>query len=194
MHLGRAGDNQTLRVASDKFKDYLEDPDSLNPDLRSPVYSLTAWQGSTETERILRKLFLETEEVEEKRRFLGALSGFKDERILRSSLDYSLSTDVRKQDSIISLMIVGANPFGRDLVWPWIRENWGELSKRYKLTKTILGRVVDTLSVIGDKQKEGEIRDYFRKNASEGIAMSLEQAMERLRINSDFLENIRKAF
>ncbi|MFB3043096.1 MAG: hypothetical protein ACE1ZC_02335, partial [Nitrososphaerales archaeon] len=72
--------------------------------------------------------------------------------------------------------------------------NWGELSKRYKLTKTILGRVVDTLSVIGDKEKEGEIRDYFRKNASEGIAMSLEQAMERLRINSNFLENIRKAF
>ncbi|MEE9283522.1 MAG: M1 family metallopeptidase [Nitrososphaerales archaeon] len=194
LHLGRAGDNQTLRVASDKFKDYLEDPDSLNPDLRSPVYSLTAWQGSNETERILRKLFVETEEVEEKRRFLGALSGFKDVRILRSSLDYSLSTNVRRQDSIISLMIVAANPFGRDLVWPWIRENWGELSKRYKLTKTILGRVVDTLSVIGDKEKEGEIRDYFRKNASEGIAMSLEQAMERLRINSDFLENIRKAF
>jgi aminopeptidase N len=194
LHLGRAGDPKVLRVAAEKFKDYLEDPDSLNPDLRSPVYSLYAWQGGRETEGILRNLFQETDGVEEKRRFLGALSGFKDASILRSSLDYSLSNNVRKQDSVISLMIAAANPFGRDLLWPWIRDNWGELSTRYRLTKTILGRVVDTLSVIGDKEKEGEIRSHFNKHPSDGIAMSLEQAMERLRINSKFLENIRKDF
>jgi len=189
--LGRIGEEGILKTASEKFQQFLKNPDSLHPDLRGTVYNLVAWQGNRETYKKLLELYRKSETQEEKRRFLSSLANFQDPKILNETLDFALSKEVRSQDLFIPVARISGNPFGKDLVLPWIKKNWIELSKRYKGgSSSLLTRIVESLGSLSDMQKEKEIREFFKSKPREGIEMSLAQTLERIRIHARFLQKL----
>jgi tricorn protease interacting factor F2/3 len=189
--LGRIGEENVQSTALEKFQQFLKNPDSLHPDLRGTVYSLVAWKGNQATHEKLVDLYKKSETQEEKRRFLAALANFQDPKILNETLDFSLSKEVRSQDLFIPIARISGNPFGKDLVWPWIKKNWNELSNRYKGgSSQLLTRIVESLGSLADLQKEKDIRKFFKNKSREGIEMSLAQTLERIRINAKFLQRL----
>lgn len=193
--LGRFGHEEILAEAKRRFEKFVKEPNSLNPDLRSTVYSLVAWGGDEKTFEMLTNFYRKAQTQEEKVRFLAALGGFQDGNILAKTLDFSLSPDVRLQDLFIPIAKVAGNPYGRKLVWLWLRKNWKEVSKRFgNVGNPLLNRIISCLEVVSDGKKESEIRIFFKKNAVPGTEMKLAQTLERIRINSKFLERTRKEF
>lgn len=192
--LGRLGDKEILEEAKKRFEEFLKKPDSLHPDLRSVVYSLVAWDGDNKTYEILLKQFRKATMQEEKLRFLGALSNFHDERLLARTLKFVLTKDVRSQNLHLPIMRVAANPYGRKLVWPWVKKNWKQIVKKFGVGSPLINRVVGTISVVYDSKKEPEIRRFFKLHPAPGTEMKLAQTLERLRIYSKFLERTRKEF
>ena len=192
--LGRLDDKEVLEEAKNRFNEFLKKRNSLDPDLRSVVYSLVAWAGDGKTYEILLNQFRKATMQEEKLRFLGALSSFQDERLLGRTLKLVLTKEVRSQNLHLPIMRMASNPYGRKLVWPWIKKNWKQIVKKFGVGSPLINRVLGTISVMYDNKKEQEIRRFFKLNPTPGTEMKLAQTLERLGIYSNLLERTRKEF
>ncbi len=192
--LGRLGDEEILEEAKKHFNEFLKNPGSLRPDLRGVVYSLVAWSGDNKTYEILVKQFKKATMQEEKLRFLSALSSFQDERLLARTLKFILTKEVRSQNLHLPIMRIAANPYGRKLVWPWVKKNWIQIVKKFGVGSPLINRVVGSITVVYDNKKEPEIRRFFKMHPTPGTEMKLAQTLERIRIYSKFLERTRKEF
>ena len=87
-----------------------------------PICSIAAWNGNAKTHAQLTKLYKNAKTMEEKLRFLGAMCGFKDTKLLIKSLDYSQTPDVRSQNMQLPIMKVAANPYGDKILWVMAKE------------------------------------------------------------------------
>ncbi|MDE1816480.1 MAG: M1 family metallopeptidase [Thaumarchaeota archaeon] len=191
--LGKLDDKEIHNESQARFSHLLR-TNSLNPDLRSPVYSTVAWNGNLKTYQQLVNMYRKAATQEEKVRFLGSLSNFKEKQLLAKTLAFTLSKDVRTQSLFVPIARMVANPYGKDLVWPWIRKNWKGLVKKFGVGNPLLNRIIGSVSVMSDMKKEKEIRRFFAKHHVPGTEMKLAQSLERIRIHAKFLENARKEF
>ncbi|MEW6589130.1 MAG: M1 family metallopeptidase, partial [Thermoproteota archaeon] len=118
--LGRLDDDEIISEANKRFDAYLKNPSSLDPDIQEAVFSIVAWNGNSTTYKKLLELYRKVATQEEKIRFLGALCSFKDDKLLKNTLDFSQSKEVRSQNMHIPIMKVAANPYGKKILWPWL--------------------------------------------------------------------------
>ncbi len=191
--LAKLDDQDIIKEAKSRFTGLLKSG-SLNPDLRNAIYSAVAWDGDSKTYRQMIGLYHKASTQEEKVRFLGSLSNFKEEKLLAKTLTFTLSKDVRTQNLFVPVARIVANPHGKELVWPWIRKNWKILVKKFGVGNPLLNRIIGSVSVMADMQREKEVRSFFARNHVPGTEMKLAQSLERIRIHTKFLENVRKEF
>ena len=192
--LGRMGDAGVAREAARLYGQFLRSRRSLHPDLVEPVCSVAAWNGGSEVHAQLAGLYKGAKTMEEKLRFLGAMCGFRDRRLLKRSLDFSLTPAVRSQNMQLPVVKVAANPYGKQVLWPWLGQNWGRLSKKVGHGNPLFNRIVASISSVADSGMEREVRRFFRENPTPGTERTQAQTLERMRINSGFLESMRREF
>jgi len=192
--LGKMDDKQVLQEAKKRYDKFLKHPKSLSPDLIDPICSVVAWNGNSKTYSELVKLYTNAKTMEEKLRFLGAMSGFKDLRLLKKSLDFSQTSAVRSQNMQLPIMKVAANPYGEKILWPWLKINWKKITKKVGHGNPLFNRIVASISLVADDSMENEIKQFFRKNPTPGTERTQAQTLERIRINSKFLRSMKKEF
>jgi len=192
--LGKLDDEEVTLESEIRYKQFLKNPSSLSPDLIEPVCSVMAWNGNSKTHEELTRLYRNAKTMEEKLRFLGAMCSFKDKKLLLKSLNFSQTSEVRSQNMQLPIMKVAANPYGKKILWPWLQANWSKLGKKVGTGNPLFNRIVASISAIADDSMEKEIRQFFKKNPTPGTERTQEQTLERIRINSKFLRNMRKEF
>jgi len=192
--LGKLGDQEVIDESEKRFKAFLKNPDSLIPDLRDPVYSLVAWNGNQNAHKKFISMFKKAKTQEEKLRFLGALCNFKDEKLLLKTLDFSQTSNVRSQNMQLPIIRIAANPYGKKILWPWLKKNWKKLSKKVGYGNPLFNRIVASISLVADDSMQKEIRQFFKNNPTPGTERTLEQTLERIRIHAQFLKQMRKEF
>lgn len=192
--LGRLDDDEIISEANKRFAAYLKNPQSLDPDIQEAVFSIVAWSSNSTTYKKLLELYRKVATQEEKIRFLGALCSFKDERLLKNTLDFSQSKEVRSQNMHMPIMKVAANPYGKKILWPWLKKNWKSLRKKVGAGSPLLNRMVASISQVADASMEKEIRRFFKANPTPGTERTLEQTLERIRIHTALLQRMRQEF
>nr|WP_255458398.1 M1 family metallopeptidase [Nitrosarchaeum sp. AC2] len=192
--LGKLNDEEVTIESENRYKQFLKNQNSLPPDLVEPVCSVMAWNGNSKTHAELTRLYRNAKTTEEKLRFLGAMCSFKDPKLLLQSLNFSQTSEVRSQNMQLPIMKVAGNPYGKKILWPWLKNNWPKLSKKVGRGNPLFNRIVASISSIADDSMEKEIRQFFKKNPTPGTERTQEQTLERIRINSKFLRNMRKEF
>ena len=192
--LGKMNDEETTQEALKRYAKFLKSPSSISPDLIEPICSIAAWNGDSGTHSKLTNLYKNAKTMEEKLRFLGALCGFKDTKLLRKTLDFSQTSEVRSQNMQLPIMKVAANPYGDKVLWPWLKKNWKKLNKKVGHGNPLFNRIVASISAVADDSMEKEIKQFFKKNPTPGTERTQTQTLERIRINSKFLRNMRKEF
>ena len=192
--LGKMNDEETTQEALKRYAKFLKSPSSISPDLIEPICSIAAWNGNSGTHSKLTNLYKNAKTMEEKLRFLGALCGFKDTKLLRKTLDFSQTSEVRSQNMQLPIMKVAANPYGDKVLWPWLKKNWKKLNKKVGHGNPLFNRIVASISAVADDSMEKEIKQFFKKNPTPGTERTQTQTLERIRINSKFLRNMRKEF
>ena len=192
--LGKLDDEEIISEANNRFKQYLQNPNSLNPDIQDAVFSLVAWCGNSKTYDKLLNLYKRAPSQEQKIRFLGALSSFKDQKLLLRTLNFSQSKDVRSQNMHIPIIRISGNQYGKKILWPWLKKNWKSLRIKVGVGSPLLNRIVSSLSSVADTSMQGEIKQFFRKNPTPGTEMTLAQTLERIRIHDQFLKLLRAEF
>ena len=192
--LGKMNDEDVTEKALGKYKKFLKSPSSLSPDLIEPICSIAAWNGNAKTHSELIKLYKTAKTMEEKLRFLGALCGFKDKKLLLKTLDFSQTSQVRSQNMQLPIMKVAANQYGDKVLWSWLKKNWKNINKKVGHGNPLFNRIVASITSVADDSMEKEIKAFFKKNPTPGTERTQSQTLERIRINSKFLRRMRKEF
>ncbi len=192
--LGKMNDDEVTDEALGRYKKFLKSPSSISPDLIEPICSIAAWNGDSKTHSELTKLYKNAKTMEEKLRFLSALCGFKDRKLLLKSLDFSQTSQVRSQNMQLPIMKVAANPYGKKVLWPWLKKNWKNLNKKVGHGNPLFNRIVASIVSVADDSMGKEIRAFFKKNPTPGTERTQSQTLERIRVNSKFLRRMRKEF
>ena len=192
--LGKMNDEDVTDEALRRYKKFLKSPSSISPDLIEPICSIAAWNGTSKTHSELTKLYKTAKTMEEKLRFLGALCGFKDKKLLLKSLDFSQTSQVRSQNMQLPIMKVAANPYGEKVLWSWLKKNWKNINKKVGHGNPLFNRIVASIASVADDSMEKEIKAFFKKNPTPGTERTQSQTLERIRINSKFLRRMRKEF
>lgn len=190
--LGRM-DDMVLAEAQKRYRDFLESG-SLHPDIAEAVCSLAAWGGTARTHAELVRLYKGAGTMEEKLRFLGAMCGFSSPKLLLKTLEFAKTRHVRSQNMQLPIVKIAANPHGREILWPWLRENWGLLYEKVGHGNPLINRIVASISQVADESMTGQIREFFKDNPSPGTERTQSQVIERIRINSRMLKRMRREF
>ena len=190
---GGYGDEELLGQATERFQGYLADASTLPPDLRGVVFSLAAQAGDQQTYDQLWDLERQTDLQEEKIRLLLAVARFNQPDLLRETLRRTLTDDVRSQDTISVITAVAANLKGRHLAWQFVQDNWGEFDRRYGSGGFGLMRLVSVCGNFTDAAKIDEVEAFFQEHPAPAADRTIRQALERVRLNSRWLELNREA-
>jgi len=160
--------------------------------LRSTVLNLAAYGGDRSTYEALREVERRASLQEEKLRALGALTHFQQPDLLRDALDLALSPAVRSQDTIRVVAGVAGNPHGRELAWEFVKTHWEEFDRRYGGGGFLLMRLIEAVtSQFATLTKEREIAEFFLTHPAPSAARTVQQCLERIRINTRWLSNNR---
>ena len=192
--LGKLGDKEILNEARKRFNKFLKNKNSLAADLQEPVFVLVAWQGNEKTYNKLLSLYKKSTLQEEKIRFLMAMCNFKQKNLLLKTLALSLTPEVRSQNIRVPIMGVSANIYGSDILWPWLKNNWKKLVRRFGVGNPLANRIVASIGSVIDDKQEKDIRKFFKRMPLPGTERVIEQTLERVRIRSKFLRSIRAEF
>ena len=194
--LGQSGsynDEETLALAGNLFRQYLENPESVHPDLRGVVFALAAQGGDRTTYEQLWDLEERTSMQEEKIRLLLAMSRFQNVSLLNDTLESALSGRVRSQDTITVVAGVAANPMGRQPAWEFVKNNWAEFDRRYGGGGFGLMRLVSTCNSFTTDEQRADVENFFTENPAPAAERTIRQALERMGLNIRWLELNRPA-
>ena len=139
--LGRLEDTEIISEAKSRFSNLLK-TGQLNPDLRGPIYSIIAWSGDTSTYQKMLSLYRKAPTQEEMVRLLSSLANFQDKKLLAKTLSFTLSKEVRTQNLFQPIARMVTNPQGKELVWPWIKQNWRGVVSRFGVGNPLLNRII----------------------------------------------------
>ena len=192
--LGKLGDDSIIEQAEIKFKAFLKNPSTLHPDIRESIFSLVAWNGNVKTHSMFVTLYKKAKTMEEKLRFLGAMCSFRDEKLLIKTLQFSQTSEVRSQNMQLPIMRIAANPYGKKILWPWLKKNWGKMSKKVGYGNPLFNRIVASIALVADDSMESDIKAFFKKNPTPGTERTQTQTLEKIRIHSKFLRKMKKDF
>jgi puromycin-sensitive aminopeptidase len=188
---GYYGDKDILIEAKSRFQNFLKDPNSLPPDLRGVVFGLVAQDSDQDTYNTLWDLYHSVELHEEKMRILGALTRSRNPEFLKDTLVRSLGSEVRAQDTPLVVVSTAGNPFGRNLAWEFLKKNWMEFDRRYGRGGFAIMRLVSITGGFTEIGKVKEVEDFFKKNPAQSAQRTIQQSLERIRLNAAWLENNR---
>ena len=190
--LGSFRDQETLSAARHRFERFLKEPSSLSPDLRGVVYNLTAQAGDGATHDTLRRLAREATLQEEKVRLHIALTQFQDPALLEKTLDMSLSSEVRTQDTVGLVGAVAANPkSGTQAAWKFVKGNWPEFFRRYGSGGFAIMRLVGITGNFSTQEARADVEEFFQRNPTPSAARTVQQSLERIGLNIRWLERNR---
>ncbi len=188
---GGYGDLEILAQANDRFLRFLEDPDSLRPDIRGVVYSLAGQAGDRTTYDQMWELARNTGLQEEKMRLFLALARFQQPELLQETLERTLTPDVRSQDTISVVGAVAFNLKGRDLAWDFVKDNWPEFDRRYGGGGFGLMRLVSICGGFTSEERLADVENFFEEHPTPAAERTIRQALERVRLNIKWLERNR---
>lgn len=175
-----------------KAKELYKNINNIDADIRSAIYKIVAMDGKNKDWELFKKLYKEEPLHEEKDRLGYALASFRDKELLKKTLAFILSTEVKDQDAPFLLGMVWQNENGRYLTWNFIKKNWKIILKKYGEGGHFLSRL---LSPLGNHTKEKDLRDaknFFKNNNAPGADRALLQIYEKIESNIAWLKDDKK--
>lgn len=184
--LGRYGDKNSIENARKIFNELLQKDLQIDSDLRGVVYGIVAKYGNSEIYNQLMSLYEKVSLQEEKDRILRALCAFQDESLLKKSLEFSFSDQVRAQDSYRAISFIFANPKGRYLAWEFLKLKWDWIVKKYS-GGHLFSRFVEPMEYFTKHKDAVEIQKFFNTHGAPGAERTILQVVEKIESNNEWL-------
>ncbi len=160
-----------------------ESPDGVHPELVVAATSVVASVGGTaEFDRFLAA-FRDASTPQEQLRNLYALAEFPSAELVQRACELALSSEVRSQNAPFLLNRCIANRDHGELAWDFVRRHWDEANERFPDNAIIY--MVDSVKLLTSEAASADVQRFFAEHAIPQSAKTLEQVLERQRVNTD---------
>lgn len=179
--------------ARELFERFIEGKENIDAEIRNDIYKIIAKNGNIKLFNIFIERYMNEKIPDEKQRLLRALGYFKDLNLMHRALRFTISPDVRLQDSHIIPASLSKTPKGIKVLWFWMKDKWPDLKSQYDSSTGMLPFYIDFLFNISDYKIKEEIIRFFsdKKNMRDDIRRKLSIALENIDINIKFKERLK---
>ncbi|MGI8820725.1 MAG: M1 family metallopeptidase [Chthoniobacterales bacterium] len=187
--LGGLKDNDVIAGCRERFKKYLADPQSLAPDLRSPVLTVVGRYADEPTWKRLHELGQKTNNIEEKQDLYGALTAALDPRLIERSLSIALTEELPTSRAAYLVPAVARASERPDLAWTFAQANMKQL-----LAKTdALGAIKYAPSLFtffSDPARIAELEAYAKASLPPAAKKAVEKATDEITFRAEFKKRL----
>lgn len=133
------------------------------------------------------KLFEEADLQEEKFRLMRYMEALSHTDLIKKVLEFSMSSDVRSQDTVYVIAGVTGSLAGRELAWRFVEDNWDKLYTRYAGGLLFSRLIKMTTDSFATEKSLKEIKDFFHKHSVPNAQRTVQQSLENIRLNITWL-------
>jgi len=182
--LGTVGADAEVRArAREIHATCLRTPDACDPGLVSAAIAVIADSGTVDEFHEFVRLWREADNPQEEQRYLYALARFHDDAAFREVLDLSL-TEVRTQNAPFLLGRALANRTHGPVAWEFVRRNWDAINERFPAST--IARMAEGIRWL--VEVAADVEGFFAEHPVPQAQKTVEQHLERLRVNLAFYE------
>ena len=189
---GIGNDPETIATARKLTLQALADPNSVDPTLERPAFTIAAQNGDS---TLFDQMQKEAETDANPQRSEGALAllgYFRNPALTDRAMAYAASGKVRNQDSLFIFAGALGNPDTRDEAWRYIQGNWPAVSAQ--LTEMSGGYIVRSAGSFCSPGKADEVKQFFTTHpvhASErGLAIAQAQIKDCIEFRQAQEDNV----
>jgi aminopeptidase N len=159
---------------------YIAEPNTISPTLATSVLQVAAVGGDTALyQRYLDQLKASGAEPERYYRYFTALSWFADPALVKRTLDFATSTEVRSQDASTLIGAMLEHQWSSDQAWEFTKERWPVLLKTLNIFQAIPD-LVDSFGAFCSVARGNDVKEFLAKNSVPAVARAARQATERI--------------
>jgi puromycin-sensitive aminopeptidase len=182
--LGSVGADEDAQTRARAIHDtYLANPHDADPEMVSAAVDVIADSGTREEFRAFLARWRECHNPQEELRYLYALTRFQNEESFRELLDLSL-TEVRTQNAPFVLGRALMNRRLGPVAWEFVRRNWDAINDRFPANTIV--RMAEGVKWLVEVSQD--VEGFFAEHPVPQGAKTIEQHLERLRVNVAFHE------
>ena len=180
--LGTVGADADVRSrARTVHRSWIDDPDRVDPELAAAAIAVIAESGTVEEFRSFVERWRKAENPQEELRYLYALPRFHIDAAFEEVLDLSLA-EVRTQNAPFLLGRALSNRTHGVVAWDFVRRNWSTLQERFPTTT--IARMAEGVRWLIEAAPD--VEKFFAEHPVPQAAKTVEQHLERLRVNVAF--------
>jgi aminopeptidase N len=177
---GHYGDKEIVETAKKLFGEFLDREQLVSADLRSAVYTIGAASGGGKEFHQLLAKYRKESLHEEQSRIGHALASFSQKELLEEVLEFSLSKDVRAQDTLSIVSSVFSNLSGSQLAWEFVKKHWPIFLERYGSGGYALSRLIKSANIFHTREAYSDFKQFFKVHPAPGAARAVEQVLEKI--------------
>jgi puromycin-sensitive aminopeptidase len=168
------------------------DPASVDPELTAAATSVVAATGDADTYAGMCRVVGSSTNPQEQLRHLYALAEFDDEQLMLDTCEFAMSSAVRTQNAPFLLRAAIANRRHGPSAWAFVRDHWDEANERFPANTIV--RMVESVRLLNRPDLVDETAQFFADHPIAQSAKTLEQILERQRVNSAFRSREQQPF
>jgi puromycin-sensitive aminopeptidase len=179
--LGTLGNDAAAQAAAhEKLRAYLQDATVVDGDAAAAAVGTVAYIGGAAEYDQFWQQYKQPRTPQEERRFLFALTSFREQPLIERTLAHALDGEVRTQDAAFLVAQVFFNREAGELAWRFLTEHWDDLLQR--LPDNTIMRMVEGVVALSTPELAAEVQRFFAEHHVPDAGKRLDQALERLQI------------
>jgi aminopeptidase N len=174
-----AEDPSAIALAKQTVAAYMQNPASVDATLVDASFPVAAAHGDAKLYDTFLAKMKTASSPQDFYRYFRALAEFRDQALLKRTMEWSLGPDVRNQDIGIMLDVL-ANPYGQRMAWDFIRQRYPDIQK--KAGQSIFGAqgAYYAIGAFCDPKSRSEAETFLEEHKVPGMERVGRQQMERV--------------
>jgi puromycin-sensitive aminopeptidase len=158
-----------------------------DPEIAAAAVAITAHVGGEAEYESFFKRFKTAKTPQEEQRYLHALAGFQDQRLVERTLRLAVSGEVRTQDApfLVRELLMGVH--SRETAWAFVKSHWEDMERLYP-SQTGMRRLCEGITGLATPELERDVQQFFASHPPSFSGKTLDQYLEQLRIAVAFRE------
>jgi len=176
--LGKAGDPMVLAEANQIAGQLLAGEKPSDPNLGDAAVALAAPHGDEAMYDRVLHVVERTSDPDLKDTAQRVLTRFQNPALVSRTLEYSLSSEVRSQDSPMLLALMLEHPEMQDQAWDFVRGRWDEVLR--KAPPGSGGRIIAAVGSFCSVRQRESVAGFFAAHPVEGTERILRRSLQQI--------------
>jgi puromycin-sensitive aminopeptidase len=179
----QGGDDDARRRGRDNYAAWEVDHAAVDAELAAASTAIVANIGdAADYERMLTQ-YRSGDTPQVQLRHLYLLAEFDDAELMERTCALAMSDDVKTQNAPFLLRACIGNRRHGPQAWEFVRRNWNDIIDRFP--RNTIVRLIETVKTLDRPTDVADVQAFFAEHPIEQAAKTLEQTLERQRVNAD---------